>query len=250
MASSTRPVWAVVAGRMGSSRMPGKTLALLAGKPSLAHIIKRLERVPSLDGIVVATTTEREDDVISECAQSMAVPVYRGSAEDVLGRMLGAAKLVGAVTTVRICGDCPLTDPAVVEAVIAAFLRDRPDFASTCLDGFKYPIGIAAEVFPTALLEMAAHSTTAPRDREHVTLFFEEHPQRFRLLSVEPSAERHRRPDLRLTLDTPSDYELISALYDALYETDPCFGLEAILAHIERHPELAALNSHVPQVMP
>lgn len=249
MSSDSHPIWAVVPARMGSSRMPGKSMAQLAGVPSLAHIIRRLQRVPSIDGIVVATTTAPEEEAICDCARALAVPAYRGSAEDVMGRILAAANSVGAVTIVRIGGDCPLTDPAIVETVITAFQRRRPDFASNSLDPRKYPIGIAAEVFPTILLEEVARNATTPRDREHVTLFFEEHPERFRLLPVPPLAEG-KRPDLRLTLDTPSDYELISALYDALYDTDPYFGLDAVIAHLDRHPELAALNEHVPQIAP
>ncbi|HTD10131.1 MAG TPA: glycosyltransferase family protein [Solirubrobacteraceae bacterium] len=250
MNSEPRPVYAVVTGRMGSSRMPGKTMAELAGVPALTHIISRLQRVPSLDGIVVATTVDPEDDVICECAQAMAVPAYRGSVTDVLGRVLNAAVSVGAATIVRITGDAPLTDPAIVEAVIAAFLRDRPDFASNCLGGSQYPIGLAVEIFPTAQLELAERCTVAARDREHVTLFFEEHPEWLRLLSVAPTNARHRRPNLRLTLDTPKDYEVIATLYDALYDTDACFGLDAVLAYLERHPEVAMLNADVPQVVP
>ncbi len=242
-------MWAIVAGRMGSSRMPGKTMADLAGKPSLLHIIERLRQVPSIDGIAVATTTEPVDDVIAKCGSMAGVPVYRGSADDVLGRVLEAASFVDAATVVRITGDCPMTDPAIVEHVIAEYRLHGPDYASNCLNGYKYPIGIAVEVFSRGLLELIAAEAVSPADREHVTLFIYEHPERFRLLGIEPS-ERHRRPELRLTLDTPEDYRLISAIYDALYDGDPCFGLDAVLDYLESHPELATLNSHVQQVIP
>ena len=249
MGSDSHPTWAVVTARMGSSRMPGKSMAELAGVPSLAHIIRRLQRVQSLDGIVVATTASPEDDVIRDCANAKAVPVYRGSAEDVLGRTVAAAASVGARTIVRVCGDCPLLDPAIVEDVLTAFQRERPDFASNCLRARECPDGVGVEVFPASLLAEVARDAFAQRDREHVTLFFKEHPERFLLLGVAPPAEG-RRSYLRLTLDTPSDYLLISALYDALHETDPCFGLDAVLAHLDRHPELAAVNSDVAQILP
>jgi spore coat polysaccharide biosynthesis protein SpsF len=224
-------------------------MAALAGEPSLAHIIKRLEQVPSIDGIVVATSTAPEDDVICKCAHDRAVPVYRGSAEDVLGRTLAAARLVGAATVVRVCGDCPLTDPAIVETVIAEFERHRVDFASNGLHPHEYPVGVGVEVFPTAVLEQVEREAAGPRYREHVTLFIVEHPERFRLLRVTPPPFA-RRPDLRLTLDTPSDYELISALYDSLHPADPCFGLDAVLAYLELHPELAAVNGDIEQHTP
>jgi spore coat polysaccharide biosynthesis protein SpsF len=241
------PTWAVVLGRMGSSRMPGKTMAPLAGRPALAHVVDRLRLVSRLDGIVVATTGLTEDDVISDCAGDAAVPVYRGSADDVLARTLEAAQWVGAATIVRITADCPVIDPTVVETVITEFQRERPDFASNCLDGYSYPIGIAVEVFPVALLAAAARETTDPLDREHVTLFFEKHPERFDLLGVAPPGQQ-RRPDLRVTLDTQEDYKVISAVYDALYGRDPQFGLDAVIAFLDQHPEIVALNRHVRQV--
>ena len=249
MPLSLHPIWAVVAGRMGSSRMRGKTMAELAGRPSLLHIIERLRCVPSLDGIVIATTTEPEDDVICACGRSAGLPVYRGSADDVLARTLEAATWVGAATIVAVSGDSPVTDPAIVQHVVEQYQCHRPDYASSSLHGYRYPIGISVEVFPAALLELVEREALEPRDREHVTLFFYEHPERFRLLDVGPS-ERHHRPGLRLTLDTPEDYELIAALYDALYDSDPCFGLDAVLNYLDDHPQLEELNSHVAQVIP
>ncbi|OAI39077.1 hypothetical protein AYO39_03225 [Actinobacteria bacterium SCGC AG-212-D09] len=208
----------------------------------------RLGLVPNLDGVVIATTRRAEDDVIRDCGAAAGVPVYRGSADDVLARTLEAAQSVSATTIVRITADCPVIDPAVIEKVIAEFERRRPDFASNCLHGYEYPIGIAVEVFSVAALAEAASDATDPLEREHVTLFFERHPERFDLLGVEPPA-RHRRPDLRVTLDTPEDYEVLSAIYDALYERDPNFGLDAVIAFLERHPEIAARNRHVRQVI-
>lgn len=249
MLGESHPIWAVVPGRMGSSRMRGKTMAELAGQASLRHIIERLRQVPSLDGIVIATTHLDEDDVIAECARSAGVSLYRASADDVLARTLEAARSVGASTIVTVSGDCPLIDPHVVQQAVEEYRQHLPDYASNSLHGYKYPIGFSVEVFSTDLLESVADEAVAPRDREHVTLFFYEHPERFRLLGVEPS-ERHRRPDLRLTLDTPEDYKVISAIYDALYRTDPCFGLDAVLDYLDRHPELVAINGHVPQVIP
>ncbi len=229
--------------------MRGKTMAELAGRPSLLHIIERLQRVPSLDGIVIATTTEPEDEVICECARTADVPVYRGSSADVLARTLEAATWVGAATIVAIAGDCPVTDPAIVQSAIEEFRRHRPDYATINPRGYNYPIGISVEVFPTALLELIEREALEPRDREHVTLFIYEHPERFRLLGFPPS-ERHYRPELRLTMDTPEDYKLIAALYDALYDSDPCFGLDAVLDYLDTHPELAEINRHVAQVIP
>jgi spore coat polysaccharide biosynthesis protein SpsF len=229
--------------------MPGKTMAKLAGRPSLRHIIDRLRLVDYLAGIVIATSTDPEDVAIQECAREAGAEAYRGSTDDVLGRTLAAASYVGATTVVFITGDCPLIDPSIVANVVAQFRHERPDFATNALHGYTYPMGLDVEVFPRALLEVIESRARTPREREHVTLYFYEHPETFSLLGIEP-ADRHHRPELRLTLDTPADYALISRLYTALYHLDPQFGLDAVLDYLERHPDLIALNRHIEQKVP
>lgn len=246
----TRPeahgsIWGIVAARMGSSRMPGKSLAPLAGSPSLAHIIRRLRRSRFLDGVAVATTESAGDDAIRACAAAEGAPAFSGSADDVLDRTLRAARFVGASLIVQVTGDCPLIDPAVVDRAIELFLREKPDYASNGMTE-TYPNGMGVEVFPTSVLAEVSGLTVDPADREHVTLYIYEHPERYRIQSVE-APPQHARPDLRLTLDTREDYAVISALYDALYPRDPFFGLDATIAHLDRHPEIAALNAHVRQ---
>src|SRR6266511_25147 len=213
---SIHPVTAVVAGRMRSSRLPGKTMAELADKPSLWHIIERLKRVRRLDEIVVATTDEPSDDPIRALAQTMGIPSYSGSTEDVLGRTLSAARSVGARTIVQVTGDCPLLEPSVVEEAIATYLRETPDYVSTVLERETFPVGLDVEVFSTDLLAEIDELTQDPRDREHVSLYIYRHPERYRLVGIEARG-RLRRPDLRLTLDTAEDLAVISAIYRALW---------------------------------
>ncbi|HUZ82936.1 MAG TPA: glycosyltransferase family protein [Gaiellaceae bacterium] len=244
---SLRPIWAVVPGRMGSSRLPGKTMADLAGHPSLWHIVERLKRAALLDGIIVATTVDPRDDVIRACAEAAGVPCFSGSAEDVLDRTLRAAHSVGAASIVTVTGDCPLTDPVVVDKVVAAYLEERPDYASNRLFGYKYPIGLDVEVFTTESLDRVARVALAPRDREHVTLYYYEHPDEFQLLGIEPE-DRQRRPTLRLTLDTAADYELIRAVYDHFWPR--WFGLDDVLDFVDDRPELVSVNVDVKQVVP
>ena len=247
--TGVEPVWGVVPGRMGSSRLPGKTMAELAGRPSLAHIVDRLRGVEGLSGVIVATTTEPEDDAIRECAESVGVPCYSGSAEDVLERTLEAARSVGAETIVNVNGDSPLVDPAIVERVLEAYVRARPDYASNRLGGYRYPVGMDVEVYPTRLLASIEPVARDPRDREHVTLYVYEHPERFELLNVEPKG-RHQRPDLRLTLDTADDLRLIRKIYGALDAEEPCFGLDRVLDLLDRRPAIERVNRDVVQRVP
>ncbi len=233
--------WAVVAARMGSSRMAGKSMAVLAGRPSLAHIVARLRRSRHLDGIVVATPEGEENDPIRACARAEGVPCFSGSEDDVLGRTLGAARSVGAGVIVQVTGDCPLADPRIVDRVIEAYRDARPDYASNCLVR-SYPDGMDVEVFATAVLAEADRATTDPAAREHVSLYIYGHPERYRLLNV-PAPPEHTWPELRLTLDTPEDYRVIGAIYDALHAGNPAFGLPETLAWLRAHPEILTGSS-------
>jgi spore coat polysaccharide biosynthesis protein SpsF len=232
---------------MASSRLPGKTMAVLAGRPSLWHIVERLRRATLLDGILVATTSGAEDDVIRRCAEDARVPCFSGSAEDVLGRTLAAARSVDAATIVTVGGDSPLTDPQVIDRVVAAYLSARPDYASNGLFGRKYPVGLDVEACSTRSFARVESVAREPRYREHVTLYYCEHPEEFDLLDVEPE-DRHRRPEVRLTLDTEEDLELVQAVYDHFSPGE--FDLDEVLAFLDANPDLAALNRHVPQVVP
>lgn len=236
--------WGIVAARMTSSRMPGKSLAVLAGRPSLAHIIGRLRRARHLDGVVVAAPEGPAHDPIRACARAQGVPCFSGSEDDVLARTLGAARSVGADVIVQVTGDCPLADPGVVDRVIEAYRDGRPDYASNCV-ARSYPDGLDVEVFATALLAEVDAATADPADREHVSLYIYNHPERYRLLQVAAPPE-HTWPDLRLTLDTPEDYRVIGAIYDALYPTNPTFGLDEILAWLRAHPDMLPRAAGVP----
>lgn len=222
-------------------------MADLAGHPSLWHIVQRLRRATLLDGIVVATTVDPGDDVIRACAEELGVPCFSGSPEDVMDRTLRAARSVGAATIVTVTGDCPLVDPTVVDKVVGAYLERRPDYASNRLFGYKYPIGLDVEAYTVESLERVERIALEPRDREHVTLYYYEHPDEFDLLGIEPE-EHQRRPTLRLTADTAADLELIRAIYDHFWPRE--FGLDDVLAFLDERPELAAINSDVQQVRP
>lgn len=242
MFDDLQPVWAIVAGRMGSSRLPGKTLAPLAGQPSLGHIVDRLHRIPALDGVVIATTDHERDDPIRALARAKQAPCFSGSEGDVLARTLGAARSVGARTIVQVTGDCPLVEPRVVQRVLDAYAQQRPDYASNVLDEETYPVGLDVEVFATELLAAVDRRATEDRHREHVTLFVYEHPQEFRLLGLQAEGA-DRRPDLRVCIDTAADLEVVAAIYEELYPRDPEVRLEDVIGFLDAHPQLARRNA-------
>ena len=229
---------------MTSSRLPGKVLLEAAGKPLLEHMVERLRRSRTLGEIVVATTAEASSDPIAALAQRLGIGCFRGSEDDVLGRVLGAAQAYDAELIVETTADCPLIDPNVLDLVVERFRDGDVDYCSNTLER-TYPRGLDVEVFPTAVLAEVAGLTDDPADREHVSIYIYEHPERYRLRSV--VSERPETAELRLTVDTSDDYELIRAIFEALHPRDPAFGLDAILALLAERPELAALNRHVEQ---
>ncbi len=235
----------IVQARMTSTRLPGKVLKPILGKPMLTYQIERLQRVSRADELVIATTTNAADEPIVSLCHDMTVPVFRGSEEDVLSRYYEAAAEHQAEVVVRITSDCPLIDPAVVDTVIDFYLsyRSEYDYVSNTLER-TYPRGMDCEVFPFSVLETAAREATLPPDREHVTPFVYRQPQRFRLANV---AYHEDKSHLRWTVDTPEDFQLIARMMEALYPTNPLFTLEDCLALIDRHPEWTALNAHVEQ---
>jgi spore coat polysaccharide biosynthesis protein SpsF len=236
-----QPIWAIVAGRMGSSRLPGKTLAPLAGQPSLGHIVDRLRRIPALDGVAIATTEHDRDEPIRALAAAKGVPCFSGSEDDVLGRTLAAARWVGARTIVQVTGDCPLVEPRVVERVLHAYAEQRPDYASNVLGEETFPVGLDVEVFATDLLAQVDRRAIEPYHREHVTVFVYEHPEEFRLLGLRAEGA-DVRPDLRLCIDTAADLDVVSAIYEALFPHDPEVRLEDVIAFLDAHPQIARHN--------
>lgn len=234
-----------VEARMRSTRLPGKVLKPILGRPMLALMIERLRRVRQVEEIVIATTDNPADEPIVELARQLAVRWFCGSEEDVLGRVLRAGQSVNADLLVETTGDCPLIDPGVIDQLIATFRSNPVDYCSNVLSR-TYPRGMDAQVFPLAILAEIATLTREPADREHVSLYIYEHPERFRLANL-ASGFPPEIADLRLTVDTPEDLALVEQVYRELYPSNPGFTLQDILALFERRPELRMVNEHIRQ---
>ncbi|CAA7618671.1 cytidylyltransferase domain-containing protein [Magnetospirillum sp. UT-4] len=234
---------ATIEARMTSSRLPGKVLKPCLGRPMLALMVERLRRVPALDGIVVATTTNATDDPIEALAAELGIGCFRGSEDDVMARVLGAAQAHHIDVIVELTGDCPLIDPAIVEECILAYRAAGVDYLSNVLER-TYPIGMDTQVFATRVLADAFARTDDPQDHEHVSLFLYRHPELYTLKGLTAPPEL-TDPELRLTLDTADDYTVITALFERLHPKDPAFPLAAMLAELKADPALRAINSHV-----
>jgi len=224
---------------MSSSRLPGKVLAPVMGQPMILRQLERLRRAERVDEIVVATSTEADDDAIAElCAQS-GVTCFRGSLHDVLGRFVEAATASKADIVLRLTADCPLTDPRVVDGLTNHLLTGDYDYASNTLER-SWPHGLDVEAITSEALETAGQETDDPYDREHVTPFLYNHPDRFTLSSYTGNSNQ---ADLRLTVDYPEDLDVITRVYDALYPANAAFTTEDVVTYLAANPAIRALNS-------
>jgi spore coat polysaccharide biosynthesis protein SpsF len=238
-------VAAIVESRLASTRLPGKGLRPLHGRPLLARLLERLRRCETVHEICVATSTDDTDAPIEELARREGAACHRGPLEDVLGRVLGAATALEADVVVEITGDCPLVDPRIVDAAVRRLLRGDVDYVANVLDRLSFPVGLDVQVYPTARLAEVAQLTDDPYDRNNVTPFFYRNPQRYRLLNLFAPPELDR-PGYRLCVDYPQDFALVESVYRELHAADPAFGAHAIIALLDARPELARSNTAVP----
>ncbi len=236
----------IIEARMGSSRLPGKVLLPLGGKPALERLLERVARSKWLDEVVVATTANEGDQPIAELCARLGVRVFRGSEDDVLSRVLGAAEAAEADLICQLMGDSPLNDPVLIDLAVAAHLAGDYDFTANYLPENVLPMGFAAGVFSTALLRRVAAMTQDPVDRSHVTCFIYHNPRLFRLQGVAANAQL-AGPDVRLCVDTREDYEVVRRVFEAVHREGQCPRAWEFLGYLREHPELAAINAHVRQ---
>ncbi|HEV3081614.1 MAG TPA: glycosyltransferase family protein [Gemmataceae bacterium] len=236
---------AIIEARMSSIRLAGKVLRPILGKPMLELLVERLQRARRLDHILIATTTNPGDAAIAQLSRRLRIGCFRGSEDDVLDRVLQAARHAQADVIVEITGDCPLIDPDIVDQLVDVFQRNRFDYVSNNRER-TYPLGLDTQVFSTKVLEEVARLTQDPVDHEHVSLYIYEHPERFALHNV-PGALPEKYRDIRLTVDTAEDLALIAQIYESLYPANPAFTLREVLALFDRKPELREVNRGIQQ---
>lgn len=220
---------ALIFARMDSSRLPGKAMMRLGDAPVLAWVVHRLSRSRELDGIVICTSGRKIDDPLTEVSDKLKTGLFRGAADDVLGRALAAATHLNADAVVRISGDSPFMDAGLVDTVVRRFRDIAPDIA-TNVHPRSYPAGMSVEVISTAALELLNKAVTESEDREHVTTYLYRNADDFRIENVRaPEPMR----DVDLALDTPEDFAFQTWLAD---EAGPDADLITVIATARRYP--------------
>ena len=232
----------IIQARMQSSRLPGKVLLPLAGKPMLEWVITRAKHAQVIDSCMVATTVDAADDPIEHWCTENKVPVYRGSQFDVLDRYYHAAELAGADVIIRVTADCPLIDPALIDRLFAFYMKEQADFAANRLPPpwrRTYPIGLDAEIVSMDMLTKAWKNAEEKYEREHVMPWFYDTPGRCKV-SILDNPEDYGMH--RWTVDTPEDYAMMQAMFEKL--PDPLtVSWTDVLEVIRENPELEMINA-------
>ena len=230
----------IIQARMGSSRLPGKTLMKLdETKTTLDFIINQLSFSKLIDRIVIATTSLDEDNVIEKKAKQLDIDCFRGSKTDVLDRYYRCAKQFEMKTIVRITADCPIIDPTIVDKVIEQFHSGNYDYVTNTIIR-TYPVGTDVEIFSFQSLERSWHEAKLPSEREHVTPFLREKKSKFKIKNVE---NVENMSNLRWTLDMNEDLILIRKIVSKMKKRP--ILMNDVLDLFSKEPELISINEHI-----
>jgi len=237
-------VVAIIQARMGSTRLPGKVLLKVLNKPLLAYQVERVKRSKLINEIVIATTTEELDQEIVDFCELMSLSYYRGSEDDVLSRYYEAASIYKADIVVRITSDCPLIDPNIIDLVINEFITNmkKIDYASNTVQR-SFPIGMDIEVMSFSLIESINRINLVQSFREHVTPYV----YKSGIFIIKQVLQEMDKSHIRLTVDTPEDFILISKVIEELYPKNPSFSLQDLYELFDKKPELLLINHHIKQ---
>ncbi len=233
-------ILAIIQARMSSTRLPGKVMKEIAGKPMIGHLLERLSWIKSIDKMVLATSVLPENDPMAQYARDIGLAVYRGSEEDVLDRFYQVAKQDHPKIIVRLTGDCPLIDPQVCEELITTFQKGRFDYGKT---GPTFAEGLDCEVCTFQALAKAWNEASLQSEREHVTLYFYNHPELFKTLILDNKTDDSR---YRLSVDEERDFLVATAIFEHFKrEKRQCFLIDDIKTFLDAHDDILRLNADI-----
>lgn len=229
----------IIQARMGSTRLPGKMMKKIDETPMVQFVVQSVKKAKKVHEIWLATTINPEDDVLATWAEENSVLWYRGSSDDVLDRYYQAAKLAEADIIVRVTGDCPLADPAVIDGVVEEFLKGGADYVSNTQPP-TFPDGLDVEVCSFDSIEKAWKEATLSSEREHVMPYIWKHPELFRIKNVTHTPDWS---NYRLTLDTEEDFVLIEKVIEECKKQGNDFSMNTVIDILTSHPEWLKINN-------
>lgn len=232
---------AIIQARMGSTRLSGKSMKNICGRPLIWHVVNRIKYSQKIDEIIIATTTNPKDDILCKWAKDNNIKLYRGSENDVLNRYYKAAKRFSSEIIVRVTADDPFKDPKITDLVICEFEKKKVDFAYNNHPP-SFPEGLDVEVFSFDALTRAESMSNDNYEREHVTQFFYRNPSMFKQINIKNSIDLS---SLRWTIDEESDLEMARKIYTGLYKSGSIFLMDEIINYLKDNPKVAKINTGV-----
>lgn len=247
---------AVIAVRMGSSRLPGKAMLPILGKPMIERMIERVHHSRYVDEIIIATTELTGDDVLASLAERLGVGCFRGSVDDVLGRIHRAVAATQADLVVELLGDNPLVHSDLIDDVIDFYCAYSFDYVASVTTEYphagpeiaKFPLGIRVQVYTSAVLDKCEQLATTPYHREHSTNYIYEHPETFKLGYFEAKGKwtALNRPELTFAVNYQKNFEMIKRIFESCYHRDSNFCLEEVIRVFDSDPQLHPLMGAPP----
>ena len=230
----------VIQVRMGSTRLPGKALKKILGKPLLWHLCRRVRAASLLDRVVIATAAGAENQPIVDFARDFGIDCFAGSEQDLVDRFYRTAQKFGATALVRVTGDCPLADPGVIDAMVRHFQANssKYDYISNAIKP-TFPDGLDLDIFSSATIERMHREVKDPFWREWFTSFLREHPADYRIANFENDTDLSA---LRWTVDYREDFDFTEAVFSRLYPRKKIFVMEDILELLKTEPSLGDMN--------
>ena len=238
-------ILAIIQARMGSTRLPGKIMKEVNGKPLLLYQLERVKKSKLIDKIVIATTTTKKDDLIINFCEQYNVDCYRGSEEDVLARYYEASQQFGGEVIVRLTSDCPIIDPSIIDKTIKYYIDNLPyyDYVSNTIER-TYPRGMDVEVFSIKALRKAFLESKLKADREHGTAYMYSKAYKLNIGSVSNNLDLSKH---RWTVDTIEDFKLIETILHNLNIENRMFKMEDVINLLDNNPDWFKLNAHIEQ---
>ncbi len=229
---------------MDSTRLPGKVLFEIDGKTIIEIMVERMKHSKKLDRIIVATSTSKKDDLIENFCLKNNIECYRGSEDNLIARYKEITDLIGVDIIAKFGADCPLIDPIVIDEVISTYLDNNYDYVSNYGPPPRtYPEGMTLDVYSAKILSEAFNEAQRPSEKEHISPFFWNNPERYRLHRVDYKIDLSK---IRLSLDYPEDYKLIQIIFKNLFMNNTnFFTFEDIIHFLDDNPDLVKINSHI-----
>lgn len=225
---------------MNSTRLPGKILLKIMSRPLLSYQVERLRLCRRIDDIIIATTTNEEDDPVTELAQNEGLKCYRGSEDDVLDRYYRASRKYNVKHIMRITGDCPLVQADICDRIVDVYFNSGADYVHT---GETFAEGLDCEVVSFHALSQVCRGERLKSEHEHVTLYIRNHPEKFRIITVENETDDSK---YRITVDEKEDFLVVKAIFENLYAgKDRCFTIGEVKSFLDMHPEICKQNAHI-----